>query len=233
MDKKTFINYINKKLIISVQGVDKEPTNNADFLAIMAKAVVEGGAEVLRCSQIEHISAIQKMVGSEVPIIGLIKKHFDNSEIYITPTVEEVDALAKLKVNAIALDATFRKRPGDLTTSELVEYIHQNYPDIAVMADCATLDEVIKADEIGFDIVSTTLRGYTSDTNNQSNTDNDFAFLKEVANLKLKSVFIAEGGIWTPKDAARALAISDAVVVGSAITRPHQIAAKFFSEVKK
>lgn len=233
MDKKTFINYINKKLIISVQGVEQEPTNDAHFLAVMARAVVASGAEVLRCSQVEHISAIQKEVGPNVPIIGLIKKHFDNSEIYITPTIKEIDQLAALKINAIAIDATFRKRPDNHSVVDLVNYIHTTYPEIAVMADCASLEEVIQADAIGFDIVSTTLRGYTSDTNGESNIADDFAFLKKIAKLNLKSVFIAEGGIWTPEEAKKALAIADAVVVGSAITRPHQIAEKFFREVNK
>lgn len=232
MKKQEFLKRINKQLIISVQGVEEEPTNNAKFLAISARAVVAGGAKVLRCSQVAHIKAIKKELGQNFPIIGLIKKRFKDSEVFITPTKKEIDSLAKIGVEAIALDATLRKRVAGAELEELVKYAKTNYPNIALMADCATEEEIVNADRLGFDIVSSTLRGYTKNTKGESNTKDDFAFVKKIMKLNLKSIFITEGGIWTPEDAAKALRISDAVVVGSAITRPHLIAQKYFEASK-
>ena len=217
-------------MIVSVQGVEDEPTNDAHFLAISAKAVVSQGIKVLRVSQVEHIKAIQKEVN--VPLIALIKKNYTGSEVFITPTTKEIDELAKLNINAIALDATLRKRPNNQSLAEIVKYAREKYPNIALMADCSTIEDATQAAILGFDIISTTLRGYTKETMGMSNTENDFDIIKQIVNVKLNSLVITEGGIWTPAEAKRALQISDAVVVGSAITRPHDITKKYLNGIK-
>lgn len=225
MNKSEFIKLIKGKVIVSVQGVDGEPTNDERFLAISARAVVAGGAQVLRCSQTEHIKAIKEEVGS-IPIIGLIKRTTSDSEVFITPNKIDIDNLAKLGIECIALDATLRRRPNGEELEDLVTYARKYYPDIALMADCSNEDDITNADKLGFDLVSTTLRGYTGETKGLSNTSNNFEFPVNVSK-KIDAPLIIEGGIWTPEQAKEALAHSYAIVVGSAITRPHQITEKY------
>ena len=93
------------------------------------------------------------------------------------------------------------------------------------MADCSTYEECIHAQEIGFDIVGTTMRSYTPYTKGIRIPDFDlFKKLKE----KLRVPFIAEGGIWDPSEARQAIECGAfAVVVGSAITRPQLITKRY------
>lgn len=72
------------------------------------------------------------------------------------------------------------------------------------MADYATLENCIEADRLGFDYISTTLHGYTPETNGSLLLHDDFSFLKDV----LDHVTQAVGG-------------------GGVITWPQQITARF------
>ncbi|UWD35393.1 N-acetylmannosamine-6-phosphate 2-epimerase [Mycoplasma cottewii] len=228
--KDSFINKIKNKLIVSCQAVDDEPLNDALVMQKMAYATVLGGAEILRLSQVEHISAIKKVVN--VPIIGLIKKHYDNSEVVITPTFKEVEQLVNLKVDVIAIDATLRARP-DQDLEQLVKTIKKHYPDQLLMADCSTLNDAINAQNLGFDLIGTTLRGYTKETKNHSNIENNYKFLKQLQKVITKPI-IAEGGIWEPQQAKEILDLGiHAVVVGSAITRPQLITKYWLDKIKK
>lgn len=228
--KKKFIKSIKDNLIVSCQAVGKEPLNNSNAISLMAKACVMGGAKFLRVSQKNHIQAIKKIVS--VPLIGIIKKEYKNSEVYITPTINEIHTLANLGVNCIAMDATLRKRPKE-DLKFIVSYAKKNFPGICLMADCASLDEVINAELLNFDLIGTTLRGYTKETQNLSNTDNNFEFIKK-ALKSIKTPLIVEGKIWTPNQAKESLKLgAHAVVVGSAITRPLEITKYFLSEINK
>ncbi|UZK63798.1 N-acetylmannosamine-6-phosphate 2-epimerase [Mycoplasma mycoides subsp. capri] len=214
------IDQIKNTLIVSCQAVDDEPLNDSYVLSKMCYALVLGGAKVLRLSQVEHIKKIKEVVN--VPIIGLIKKHYDNSEVFITPTIKEVDQLVDLKVDIIALDATLRKRP-DQDLTNLIKTIKTKYPNQLLMADCSNISDAINAQNLGFDLISTTLRGYTKDTLNHNNIENDYQFLKDLKKVITKPI-IAEGGIWTPQQAKEILNLGiHSVVVGSAITRLHLI----------
>lgn len=228
--KQIFIKSIYKKMIVSCQAVENEALNNTNAITLVAKSVLEGGAEILRLSQYEHIKSIKTI--TDAPIIGLIKKRYHESEVVISPTIKEIDELASLKVDCIAIDATSRKRPKE-SLNEMVNYAKQKYPDICLMADCATLEEILNAEKIGFDLVGTTLRGYTKETKNKSNIENDFEFIKNLLQ-KIKIPLIAEGGFWFPEEVFKVLKLgAHSVVVGSAITRPKNITERFFTQLKK
>lgn len=229
-NKKKFIKAIKNNLIVSCQAVGDEPLNDAHAISLMAKACVMGGAKFLRVSQKNHIESIKKLVS--VPMIGIIKKEYKNSEIYITPTINEIKTLANLGVDCIAMDATLRKRPKE-DLKFIVSYTKKNFPNICLMADCASLEEVINAEYLKFDLIGTTLRGYTKETQNLSNIDNNFQFIKIVLK-SIKTPLIVEGKIWTPAQVKAALKLgAHAVVVGSAITRPLEITKYFISEINK
>lgn len=229
-EKKVFLDLIKNKLIVSCQAVDKEHLNDVNAITLVARSVIDGGAEALRLSQLDHIKSIMKI--TKLPIIGLIKKRYDNSDIVITPTLKEVEDLVNIGVKCIALDSTIRKRPAE-DLEFIVKYVRENYPNIVLMADCSSYEDVRNSIELGFDLIGTTLRGYTQETKNLNNISNNYEFIREILEIS-KVPIIAEGGIWEPYQVKELLALGCfGVVVGSAITRPKDITQRFYSYLGK
>lgn len=225
-----FISLIDKEIIVSCQAVGDEALNDVNAITLMAKAVIEGGAKVLRLSQADHIKSIKKI--TNYPVIGLIKQVYPDSEVFISPTLKEIKTLLDLEVDCIALDATLRKRPNGEKLEDLVNYIRINSPSTLIMADCSNLEDVINANSLSFDFIGTTLRGYTNETKGHSNIENDYQFIKDC--LKhINKPLIAEGGFWEHDDIFNVLNLGAlAVVVGSAITRPKDITQRYLNQLK-
>jgi N-acylglucosamine-6-phosphate 2-epimerase len=215
---------MKNKLVVSCQALEEEPLHSSFIMGRMALAAKQGGASGIRANSKEDILEIKSMV--DLPVIGIVKRHYPGSDVYITATMTEVDELMEANVDMIAMDATKQKRPKQ-SLAEMVAAIRNKYPDVALMADVSTLEEAIEADRLGFDCISTTLVGYTAYTAGASASDNDFALLKEMAQ-SVKAPVIAEGKMNTPALAKGALkAGAHSVVVGGAITRPQQITKTF------
>lgn len=222
---------INKGLIVSCQALEDEPLHSSFIMGRMAKAAVQGGAVGIRANSNQDILEIKRNV--DVPIIGIVKRDYENSDIYITPTMTEIDELIEVGVDIIALDATQRLRPGNITLKEFIDKIREKYGNVLLMADCSTYDEAIYADKIGFDFIGTTLVGYTVQSKGIHIDTNDFELIRNIINSVSKPV-IAEGNIDTPEKAKRVLELGCySVVVGSIITRPKVITEKFINEIKK
>lgn len=218
---------IKGKLIVSCQALEDEPLHSSFIMGRMAYAAYVGGAGGIRANTVEDIKEIKKNVS--LPIIGIIKKVYDNCNVYITPTIREVEALVNEGVQIIAIDATKRERPDKKDLKDFINEIKKKYPNQLIMADISSVDEALYAEEIGFDMVGTTLVGYTEYTKN-------FKALEELEKVikTVKITVIAEGNIDTPLKAKNALELGAfAVVVGGAITRPQQITKKFVDEMKK
>lgn len=222
---------IEHQLIVSCQALEDEPLHSSYIMSKMALAALQGGAGGIRANSIQDIQAIKKEV--DLPIIGIIKQDYEDSDIYITPTIKEVDDLVATNVDIIALDATNRLRPYQKTLEEFFKEIRRKYPEQLFMADCSTVEEVCLADKLGFDFIGTTLVGYTPESKNQRIEENDFEIIRNI----LKQVHhpvIAEGNIDTPAKARRVLELGCySVVVGSIITRPQIITERFVKEIKK
>lgn len=218
-------------MIVSCQALTDEPLFGTQHMAALARAAVAGGAVAIRANGPDDIAAIHNAV--EVPIIGLFKDDIPGCEVRITPTLEHAEKIAVAGADIIAIDATRRARPGNLSVKDMIDHIHTDIGK-PVLADISTLDEGLVAVESGADFVATTLSGYTSYTSSQPGPD--FILLEQLAtHLKpLRIPVIAEGRISTPQEAALALALgAHAVVVGSAITRPQWITAQFSSALNK
>jgi N-acylglucosamine-6-phosphate 2-epimerase len=153
------------KLVVSCQALENEPLHGSEIMGKMALAAKIGGAAGIRANTPADIKEIRKQV--DLPIIGIIKKQYLDSEIYITPTMTEVLALLDSPADIIAMDATKRKRPNNASLSEMVAAVKK--AGRLAMADISTYEEGIAAKEIGFDLVSTTLSGYTSYTESNVN----------------------------------------------------------------
>ena len=223
------LNEIKGRLVVSCQALADEPLHSSFIMGKLALAAKEGGASGIRANTKEDIIAIKEEV--TLPVIGIVKREYEDSEIYITATKTEIDELIESGSEMIALDATMRKRPGNLSLAELVSYVREKSPTVELMADIASIPDAINAEKLGFDCIGTTLLGYTKESSDRKLYDNDFAFLKDV--LKEVSIpVIAEGKIITPEMLKRALEIGAyAVVVGGAITRPQQITARFAAQI--
>ncbi|WP_337160753.1 N-acetylmannosamine-6-phosphate 2-epimerase [Vibrio alginolyticus] len=212
-------------LIVSCQALPDEPLHSSFIMSRLAMAAKQGGSVGIRANTPEDINAIKQVV--DLPIVGIIKKNYQNSKVFITPTKIEILELCDSSVDMIAMDATFEERPNGESLSSIMTYIKSHYPEIQTMADIATLEQAIEAEKLGFDCVSTTLRGYTEETLGMRNDDNDFEFVRQLVET-LSIPVIAEGNIDTPEKAACCLKSGcHAVVVGGAITRPKQITDKF------
>lgn len=215
-------------LIVSCQALPHEPLHSSFIMGRMARAAQEGGAMGIRANTKEDITEIQQNVS--LPIIGIVKRDYDDSEIYITPTIKEIDELMEVQPEIIALDATSNLRPKNVTLDEFYREIRKKYPEQLLMADCSTVEEAIHADELGFDFIGTTLVGYTKQSKGDRIEENDFEIIKTILS-KVKNKVIAEGNINTPEKAKRVLELGCfSVVVGSSITRP-QLITKSFTDV--
>lgn len=208
-------------LIVSCQALDSEPLHGSEFMAAMALAAKIGGAVGIRANGYSDIKRIKEKV--DLPIIGILKKHYPGYDAFITTTKADAQLVADAGADIIAIDATDRSRAEDL--QELIDFIKDNL-NKKVMADVSTLEEGIRAETMGCDFVGTTLAGYTVKTQHLKNG----AAFELLENL-VKAVnvpIIAEGRIETPEDARKALELGAFfVVVGGAITRPQEITKRF------
>ena len=221
---------IHNNLIVSCQALEDEPLHSSFLMSKMALAAQMGGAKGIRANSVEDIHAIKNEV--DLPIIGIIKKDYMGTDVYITPTMKEVDALVEEGVDIIAMDATIQLRLNDLSLDDFFKAVKEKYPHQLFMADCSTVEEAIHADELGFDFIGTTLVGYTPQSQNLKIENNDFEIIKEIVK-HVKHPVIGEGNIDTPEKVKRVLELGCySVVVGSIITRPQIITKRFVDKIK-
>lgn len=215
------------KLIVSCQALPHEPLHSSFIMGRMALAAKEGGAYGIRANTKEDIAEIQTQV--DLPVIGIVKRDYEDSKVYITPTMKEINELMEVRPDIIALDATHSLRPGGRTLDEFYREIRNSYPEQLLMADCSTVEEALHADQLGFDFIGTTLVGYTDQSKSLKIESNDFEIIRQIV-AKVKHRVIAEGNINTPEKARRVIELGAfSVVVGSIITRP-QLITKSFAE---
>lgn len=207
-------------LVASVQALETEALFGHEVMAKMAKACVEGGAKGIRANSVVDINQIKQTV--DVPVIGIIKQDYPDSEVYITPTKKEVEALLSTNCEIIALDATARNRPNKETLESLLELIHKH--NRLAMADISTFEEARSANEMGFDLVSTTLSGYTAYSKDCNGPD--YTLIKRCVKAGIKTV--AEGKIHSEKQMRKVQKCKPYfTVIGGAITRPKEITERF------
>jgi N-acylglucosamine-6-phosphate 2-epimerase len=222
------LHLLRRRLIVSCQADKGDPLDDTDTLTRIAASVLLGGAGGLRAEGTERISAFRAK--TDLPIIGIIKTYDQNGDVYITPNFESACSVSDAGADIIALDCTRRRLLESEPWPDLIRRIHTELHR-PVCADIATIEDAIAAETAGADAVATTLCGYTSET----------AGIRAVCwplieNLiaRLKIPVIVEGHVTQPQEVARALAMgAHSVVIGSAITRPHTITARFVEATQK
>lgn len=210
------------KLVVSCQAYPGEPMRRADITAAVAQAVVAGGAAAVRVQGVADIIAVRQAV--EVPIIGLIKAGHEG--VYITPSVAYARNCVIAGSDVVAIDATLRSRGGGETFADAVAALHREFPQVAVMADCASLEDAKAAEQAGADLIGTTMAGYTPEDYPYSRpaTDGpDLEFIEAVCDA-VQTPVVVEGRIHSPEDlrAVYQFPIHFACV-GTAITHPQRI----------
>lgn len=229
MKKQELLEKLKGKLIVSCQARVGWAMYGADIMAAFAKAAEEGGAAGIRATGVDNITAIKQRVN--LPIIGINKIFDDNYDVYITPTYQSAKDILDTGIEIIALDATPRKRPNNETFDEIVAKIRENYPDVLIMAEISTFEEAQAVMKKDVDIISTTLSGYTKESQNVKTVNIDLVRkISEACDIPV----IAEGKIQTPEDMVAVLqAGAHCAVVGTAITRPEIITSRFVAQLPK
>lgn len=217
-------------LVVSCQALPGEPLHveTGGVMPLLARAAVQSGAVGIRTSTARDVAEVLAAV--DVPVIGLTKVEHDGFAPFITSTLDEVLEIADAGAHVVAFDATDRERADGRTLAQLVADARAARPGVALMADVATLAEGVHAAELGVDVVGTTLNGYT-----EASMDAAVSNLDLVRQLveRVDVPVVAEGRIHTPGDARAMLdAGAASVVVGGAITRPHEITARFVDALR-
>ena len=210
------------RLVVSCQASHNDPLDDLDTLTRIAASVLRGGAGGLRAEGVARIIAFRKL--TQLPIIGIIKTHDANGDVYITPDFHSARSISDAGADIIALDCTARRLTAAEPWPELIRRIHTEL-NSPVLADIATLEDALAAERAGADAVATTLYGYTAETAN--NRAVSWPLLQSIL-ARTTIPVIVEGHITDPVDVEKALTLgAHAVVVGSAITRPETITARF------
>jgi len=219
---KVLLDRLRGQLVVSCQAAAGSPLEPTLHIVAMARAAVLGGAQALRIEGVENVAAVRAAVS--VPIIGIVKASQPGSDVFITAATADVDALCAAGADVIAFDATQRTRPEPVPA--LVAAIERR--GRVAMADVSTLEEAKAAMAAGAHFVGTTLAGYTPYSTLQAGPD--FALMESLATAGVP--FAAEGRIWDPSEARRAIELGAVfVVVGSAITRPDAITRRYADAV--
>ncbi len=231
MTKEALFALMKGTVIVSCQATPGEPLYDRErsVMPLMARAAKLAGAKMIRTSSVRDIIEIKEETG--LPVIGLIKREYPGFQGRITMTMREVDECMAAGADVVSIDCTDCVRGDGLTPTEFLKAVREEYPNIIIMADCATFEEGVAAHAAGADLVGTTMNGYTPQTAGETGEPN-FALVARLVKT-LPCPVIAEGRIHTPEQARKMLEIGAwAVVVGGAITRPLEIASRFMVAVR-
>ena len=226
---KNPIEQLKQGVIVLCHAEGDEPFNFPDYIAAFARAAEMGGAAGIRVQGVDNVRSVRKAVN--LPIIGIIRGSYPDGWALITPEVSDVVDLAEAGADLVALDATRRVRPNGMDGMSFLDLVRRR-TDVPIIADISTLEEGIRASELGADLIATTLSGYTPLTEDLADDYPDFNLIERLT-AEIQTPILAEGRIWSPSEAAHAIKCGAyAVVVGSAITRPRVITQRFAEVLK-
>jgi len=225
LKKRAMLESFKGGLIVSCQVQKDDPIYSDDMVVKMAQAAKWAGAVGIRANMPEQIRAIKKHV--DLPLIGLWKQWNENTDVFITPTIEAAKAVWEAGAEIIAIDCTEQTTHYNTKAYQLLQIVKEEIPKAIIFADVATYDEAKRAVDLGADIVAPTLYGYTAETSHIEHPDlREFA--RMCRDLGEQTYMMMEGHIYTPEDAMKCIYLgAHSVVVGSAITRPHLTAKRF------
>ncbi|WP_372151327.1 putative N-acetylmannosamine-6-phosphate 2-epimerase [Vibrio renipiscarius] len=209
MNIKQLKEQLQGQTVVSIQPVPDSPLEKTEFIVAMAQAAEQAGAKALRIEGVANVAAVSRAVN--LPIIAIVKRDLADSPVRITPYLCDVASLAEAGATIIAFDGTNRERP---ESRDVIAKAIQESGCFA-MADCSNFEDGLWANEVGVDIIGSTLSGYVG---GEEPTEPDLQLVKQFSQAGFFTM--AEGRYNTPELAAQAIAHGAvAVTVGSALTR--------------
>lgn len=217
---------LKNTLIVSCQAMPGDPLDNTDTLRRIALSVLRGGAGGLRANGADCIAAFRKE--TSVPIIGIFKR-FAGGKPDITPNFASAKSISDAGADVIGLDCSAGRFPTSEPWRPLLSRIQQELCR-PVLADIASLDEALTAEQAGADAVATTMFGYTTETAGQSSIN--WKLVEQLVK-SIRVPVILEGHVRQPEEVRRAFDFGIfAVVAGAAITQPESITARFVAGIR-
>ena len=225
MSKEEILESLKNGLIVSCQVQWDDPIYTDDMALKMAQAAQWAGAVGIRANTPQQIADIKAEV--DLPLIGLYKIWDEGTDVFITPTLESAKQVWEAGAEIIAMDCTDQLTKEGRPAWKLLPEVQREIPEAIIFADVSNYEEAKRAVELGADIVGPTLYGYTQATKHAEHPDMR-EFARMCRDFSGKTHVVMEGHIYTPEDAMKCLYLgAHAVVVGSAITRPHLTAKRF------
>jgi len=226
---QAFFDQIRSGLIVSCQTGDNPEFNSSEDMVKFARAAMAGGACAIRSEGEATLLAIKEAV--DLPLIGLKKGYFQDGTVRISRELKEIENMVNLGVDVVAIDATNRIW-GGLDGPAIIQKVRAEF-DVIVMADISTAEDGFAAIQAGAHCLSTTLAGYTPQTQAEKGTGPNQKLISQLVS-KVDIPVIAEGRYNTPAESISAIQHGAwAVVVGSAITRPQLITSWFTAALMK
>lgn len=217
---------LKKGLVVSCQAPEGTPIDTPEFIVAQAKTVLLAGAVGIRAQGIANVSALAAAI--TVPIIGLVKRYSDKTQIHITPDVEDVIGLENAGATIVAVDATERLRPGGVTLSKFMKMVRAE-TNLKILADVDTLEAALVAESLGCDAIATTLSGYTKES---APTLPNIKLIQQISE-KTSLPVIAEGGLNRTEHVIQAFeAGAWSVCIGTAITNPYLLTKSFVQVIE-
>ena len=143
-------------------------------------------------------------------------------------TTEDINEIKRI-VDLPVIGIIKRDYDGSEVFAELVQMIHEH--GRLAMADISTFEEALQAQEDGFDLLSTTLAGYTEYSRKTQTPD--FDLLNQIIE-QVDIPVIMEGHTDSPEQVEKAYELGAfSVVVGSIITRPQLITKRYVEAASK
>ncbi len=222
---------LKNRLIVSCQAYEDNPLYGVENIVTLSKCAIKAGAAALRLCWPDSIAAVRKI--TDLPIVGINKvmdpNHFDMlNQVFITPTFESAVEIIEAGCDIVAMDGTIRGRTKE-DLEKIVRQLKAEFPHIILMADIATAEEGKRCEQIGFDILSNTLSGYTEETKDRSSKVPDYELIRFLKQ-ETKCLVNAEGRIWNTEQLKAVKKLDpDMITIGSAITNPMKITEYFIS----
>lgn len=229
MERTQFLEITRGGIIVSCQVKPDDPLYLDGIVAKLAQCAIWGGAKGLRLNTPPDIAAVRAI--TDLPIIGLWKDHTKGSDVFITPTLRHVEAVLEAGADVVAVDATDRLNADGQKAYTLITEIRRVFGDVLILADIRNAEEAARALAEGADMAAPTL--YRFNEHPKSTEEPDFGELTNILKAcQGLGPVLMEGKINTPEQAMESLYLgAHAVIVGSAITRPHLTTMRFVNKV--
>lgn len=218
------IESIKGGLIVSCQVEKHAPGYREDSVISLAEAAIWAGAAGLRINGVQNILDVRKL--TDLPIIGLKKVFSKDSDVFMTPTINDAIEVIESGADIIAVDGTDRLINGS-KANMIISEIRMRFPNILILADVRDTEDALESIRLGADMVAPTFYRFKKDAKSTDQPDWEM-FSDMCKKCNGLGYVLMEGKVWTVDDAIKSLYYgAHAVVVGSAITRPHIIAQRF------